>query len=194
MSKRRPAPQSAPRQSRIASSTSLPSSRLRLMFSISPSHRPPGCPTASASPPSVMMLIVSPSAESISSEQRIDSGIEMATINVERQLPRKIRIITAVRQAAIIASRTTPRIADRTKIGLIRDRPNLQRGGSCASICGKMLQDAGDDVQRRCVARLLDASSAPSAGHRLARYWSAADTRRAHCQCHEHRSWRCSPS
>ena len=50
------------------------------------------------------------------SEHRIDSGIETAMISVERQLPRKIRIITAVRQAAIIASRTTPLMAPRTKI------------------------------------------------------------------------------
>jgi hypothetical protein len=35
---------------------------------------------------------------------------------LERQLPRKIRIIAAVRQAAMIASRTMPRIAARTKI------------------------------------------------------------------------------
>ena len=42
------------------------------------------------------------------SEQRIESGMETAMISVLRQLPRKIRIITPVRHAAIIASRTTP--------------------------------------------------------------------------------------
>ncbi len=37
-------------------------------------------------------------------------------ISVLRQLPRKIRIISAVRQAAMIASCTTPSIEARTKI------------------------------------------------------------------------------
>ena len=73
-------------------------------------------PTASASPPSVMMLIVSPSALNISSEERIDSGIETAIISVLRQLPRKTRIMMAVRHAAITPSRTTPSIEARTKI------------------------------------------------------------------------------
>jgi hypothetical protein len=35
---------------------------------------------------------------------------------VERQLPRKTRIMRAVRQAAMMASRTTPSMAPRTKI------------------------------------------------------------------------------
>ena len=35
-------------------------------------------------------------------------GIEMQTITVLRQLPRKIRIIRPVRNAAVTASRTTP--------------------------------------------------------------------------------------
>jgi hypothetical protein len=61
------------------------------------------------------MLIVSPSADSISSEQTIDNGIDTAMISVERQFPRKIRIIAAVRQPAMIASRTTPLMADFTK-------------------------------------------------------------------------------
>ncbi len=55
-----------------------------------------------------MMLIVSPSALSTMIELRIDSGIETAMMSVLRQLPRKTRIISAVRHAAIIASRSTP--------------------------------------------------------------------------------------
>ena len=73
-------------------------------------------PTASARPPSVMMLIVSPSKLSTLTDVRIDSGMEIAMINVLRQLPRKRRIITAVRHAAITASRMTPFTAARTKI------------------------------------------------------------------------------
>ena len=54
------------------------------------------------------MLIVSPSALSTMIELRIDSGIETAMISVLRQLPRNSRIISAVRHAAISASRSTP--------------------------------------------------------------------------------------
>ncbi len=102
--------------SRIACSSSLPSSRLRLMFSISTVASSTRMPTASASPPSVMMLMVSPSAPSMISETRIDSGIETAMMSVERQLPRNTRIIKPVRQAAMSASCTTPEMAPRTKI------------------------------------------------------------------------------
>ena len=61
-----------------------------------------------------------PSALSRQMEVRIESGIETAMITVLRQLPRKIRIIAPVRQAAIIASRTTPFTAARTNDRLIR--------------------------------------------------------------------------
>ncbi len=71
-------------------------------------------PTASASPPSVMMLMVWPSAESAISEVSTASGIDTAMISVARQLPRNSRIITAVRAAAITASRATPITADFT--------------------------------------------------------------------------------
>ena len=49
-------------------------------------------------------------------ETRIDSGIEIITIRVLRQLPRKSRIISPVRPAAITASFTTPSTEARTKI------------------------------------------------------------------------------
>ena len=60
------------------------------------------------------MLIVSPSALSTMIDVRIASGIEIAMISVLRQLPRNSRIMSAVRHAAISASRTTPLIAART--------------------------------------------------------------------------------
>ena len=47
-------------------------------------------------------------------EVRIESGIDTAIITVLRQLPRKIRIITPVRQAAMMASFNTPLIEART--------------------------------------------------------------------------------
>ena len=47
---------------------------------------------------------------------RIDSGIDIAMISVLRQLPRNNKIIDAVRHAAMMASRTTPFTAARTKM------------------------------------------------------------------------------
>ncbi len=62
------------------------------------------------------MLIVSPSADRQMIEARIDSGMEMAMITVLRQLPRNSSTMSAVRDAAITPSRTTPVMAPRTKI------------------------------------------------------------------------------
>ena len=61
------------------------------MFSIFTVASSTRMPTASARPPSVMMLIVSCSALSTMTEVRIDSGIEIAMISVLRQLPRNSR-------------------------------------------------------------------------------------------------------
>ncbi len=94
--------------SRIDSITPLPNPRLRWMFSISTVASSTRMPTASASPPSVMMLMVSPIAYNTASEVRIESGIEMHTISVLRQLPRNSRIINPVSMAATTASFTTP--------------------------------------------------------------------------------------
>src|SRR5208337_3520781 len=91
-------------------------SRLRLMFSTSTVASSTRMPTARASPPSVMMLIVSPIALNAIIEVRMAKGIEVAMIRVLRQLPRKVRIMKAVRHAAIRVSLTTPVIALRTKI------------------------------------------------------------------------------
>ena len=73
------------------------------------------------------------------SDTRIESGIETATMSVLRQLPRKSRIISPVRQAAMTASFTTPvdRGADEER--LIGDRRDLEvrRAASpvvCASV------------------------------------------------------------
>ena len=85
------------------------------MFSIVTVASSTRMPTASARPPSVMMLMVSPSADRQTIEARIDSGIEMAMISVLRQLPRNSRIMSPVSAAAITASRTTPVMAARTK-------------------------------------------------------------------------------
>ena len=62
-------------------------------------------------------------------EVRIESGIDTAMITVLRQLPRKSRIITAVRHAAITASRITPLTAARTKIDWSASGWILSSGG-----------------------------------------------------------------
>ena len=84
------------------------------MFSIVTVASSTRMPTASARPPSVMMFSVSPSADSTTIEPSIDSGIEIAMITVERQLPRNSRIIRLVSSAAITPSSATPLIAPRT--------------------------------------------------------------------------------
>src|SRR5213594_949607 len=94
--------------SRMACMVSLPIARFRLMFSISTVASSTRMPTAKASPPSVMMLMVWPSALSAITLTRMESGMEIAIIRVLFQFPRNSRIITAVRQAAISASRITP--------------------------------------------------------------------------------------
>ena len=59
-------------------------------------------------------------------EQRMDSGMETAMMRVERQLPRKIRIIIAVRHAAMrrLANHAFDCAADEDR--LIGERIDLQ--------------------------------------------------------------------
>ena len=73
-------------------------------------------PTASANPPKVMMFNVWPAAHNPASAAITASGIEIAMITVERQLPRNSRIIRLVRHAAMTPSRATPPIAALTKM------------------------------------------------------------------------------
>ena len=86
------------------------------MFSIVTVASSTRMPTASASPPKVMMLSVSPSAQSVAIEPSTDSGIDVAMINVERKLPRNNRIMTLVSAAAMTPSRMTPPMAALMKI------------------------------------------------------------------------------
>src|SRR5580704_15009637 len=77
---------------------------MQLMFSIVTVASSTRMPTASARPPSVMTLIVSPSSDSAVTDARMASGIETVMIRVERQLPRNNRIIIPVNAAAIAPS------------------------------------------------------------------------------------------
>ena len=87
-------------------------------------------PTASASPPSVMMLSVSPIADSMMIAPSTDSGIETAMMTVERQLPRNSRIITLVSSAAMTPSTATPSIAPRTNTDWSPMKPIFSASGS----------------------------------------------------------------
>ena len=84
------------------------------MFSISTVASSTSMPIASASPPSVITLIVWPSAYRPIKPAAIDSGIEVDTISTLRQLPRNTSTITDTSTAAMTPSRITPLIAPRT--------------------------------------------------------------------------------
>ena len=60
----------------------------------------------------------------------MDSGIETATMRVERQLPRKSRISAAVSPAATSASWTTPEMAALTKTDWSNSNRTLISAGS----------------------------------------------------------------
>ena len=79
-----------------------PSARLRWMFSTSTVASSTSMPMASARPPSVMRFNVCPQRKSATMLVRMAMGIELQTIKVERQLPRKKRIISATRPAASV--------------------------------------------------------------------------------------------
>src|ERR1700733_5125804 len=94
---------------RVASQSGICSSvHRRWVFSMVTVESSTNMPTARASPPSVMVLSVSPRKYSTVSDDRIANGIEIITTSVDRQEPRKIRIISAVRPAAIAPSLSTP--------------------------------------------------------------------------------------
>ena len=124
--------------SMIAGSTSLPCSRCQLMFSIVTVASSTRMPTASARPPSVMMLSVSPSTHRMASEPRIESGIEVAMMTVERQLPRKIRIIRLVSAAAITPSWMTPLTAALMNSDWSPISEMLRFGGMIALSCSTL--------------------------------------------------------
>ncbi|MGF6837829.1 hypothetical protein QF001_001696 [Paraburkholderia youngii] len=163
---------------RIASCSGAPRSRWCVMFSVATVESSISTPTASASPPSVMMLMVSPSAESTISDVSTESGIVAAMMSVARQLPRKSRIIAAVRHAAISGSRTTPAMADFTKtdwsaIGVI-----LNVLGRPAAVFGSSALTLLDDGERRGAASFFHREQR-AAGRLHARCWFAAGSRRS---------------
>ena len=85
----------------IAVSSGWPSPTCRSMFSITTVALSTRMPTASAKPPSVMVFSVCPAAPMRSTAVITDSGMEARMMRVRRQLPRNMRIMSAVRPAAI---------------------------------------------------------------------------------------------
>ena len=86
----------------------------------------------------------------------MDSGIEMAMIRVLRQLPRNSSTMSAVRQAAITASMTTPFTAARTNTDWSPVASIEAPAGSNSRTRGRRDRDFVDDVERGCRAGLLD--------------------------------------
>ncbi len=124
--------------SRIARTSVLPLiPMLRWTFSISTVASSTRIPTARAKPPSVITLMVCPRSPRMVSEVRIESGIEMQTISVLRQLPRNSRIMSAVSNAAMLASRTTPCTAARTNSDWSKSWVIFKAGGRVACILGR---------------------------------------------------------
>ncbi len=110
--------------------------RLRCTFSISTVASSTRMPTASAIPPSVIVLSDCPIAQRMMIPVRIDSGIETATISVLRHEPRNSRIIKAVSPAAIAPSFKTPSTAARTNTDWSKSRSSFNSGGNCAWMFG----------------------------------------------------------
>ena len=126
------------------------------MFSIATVELSTRMPTARAKPPSVIVLMVWPSAEKIAIELRIDSGIDTMTMRVDRHEPRKIRIISAVSPAAITPSRSTPAMACFTNTDWSNRRFISMPGGAALRISGMIARTASTTVERRGVAVLDD--------------------------------------
>ena len=118
----------------IAAITPLPCSRCQLMFSMVTVASSTRMPTARARPPNVMMFRVSPASASMAMAARMASGIEVAMMTVERQVPRNSRIIRLVSRAAITASETTPPMAFSTNRDWSLTRAMLRPSGSVARI------------------------------------------------------------
>ena len=95
----------------LASSTpraiGAPRARCVWMFSMATVASSTRMPTASARPPSVMMLIVWPAPQSATTAASSANGIVTTTIAELRQSRRNSRTIRPVRSAPRIASRST---------------------------------------------------------------------------------------
>ncbi len=108
------------------------------MFSIVTVASSTRMPTASARPPSVITLMVSPMADSAATEARIASGIEIVMIRVDRQLLRKMRIIRPVSAAATTPSKITELTEEYTKDDWSFAMSTFRPLGSVSRIFGRI--------------------------------------------------------
>ena len=115
------------------------------MFSISTVASSTSIPTASAIPPSVIVLIVWPARCRHAIDVRIDSGIDAITISMLRGDPMNISTINATSAAAITASRTTSHSDARTNADWSKVSATLSPLGATARISGMRARDRIDD-------------------------------------------------
>ena len=142
--------------SRIATVSDLPSDWLRWMFSIVTVALSTSRPIASASPPSVMRLMVLPVRNSPMMPAKIDSGIDVETITVFRQLPRNIRISTETRIEEMTASRITFSTAARTNTDWSKSSLSSRPAGAAAWISGMRRAGGVHHGQGGCIGMLQD--------------------------------------
>ena len=83
-----------------------------------------------------MTLMVSPSTDRAMSELSTASGIDTVMMRVERQLPRKTRIMPPVSSAAMMPSRTTPVTEASTKPDWSPTVFRVTSGGSVSRTAG----------------------------------------------------------
>ena len=117
--------------------TFLPRPIWRLVFSISTSALSTRMPMASARPPRVIRLKVAPASARPMTEQSRARGIEVRTISVERQEPRKSSTTNATRQPTSRISWRTPLTAARTKTDWSKIGSTLSPGGAAARMSGR---------------------------------------------------------
>src|SRR5580658_8036138 len=123
---------------RIASRCAWPSSKKRSMFSIVTVASSTRMPTARASPPRVMRLIVSPRELRTSTDVRIERGMDTAMMSVLR-----------------LANHTTDGGTHENRLVSQRQDFQLRRQG--LGKARKQLPDSFHHVNRGCIARLQDA-------------------------------------
>jgi len=107
----------------------------------------------------------------------MESGIETAMISVLRQLPRNTKIMMPVRQAAMIASRTTPLTALLTKTDWSA-RLNFQRLWKRGCDRRQHLANSRHYADCRSVAGFQHAQKSAATPVLAKRYWSAGQIRR----------------
>ena len=147
--------------SSTARTSGLRIAMLRWVFSISTVASSTRMPTASARPPSVITLVVCPSRFRIISDVKMESGIEMQTITVLRQLPRNSRIIMPVSIAAITPSRTTPLMAARTNSDWSKSCLTSRAVGKPARILGSRALTLLTTARVEALPLRMTVSSAP---------------------------------